>query len=498
MELLVNGAAVEVDDRHAKTPLLWVLRDVLGLHGTKFGCGAGFCAACTVLIDGRNTKSCQTPTERAVGKTVTTVEGASGPVVDAVRNAWHERNVVQCGYCQPGQTLAAVSLLESDPSPDDAKIDEWMSGNLCRCGTYPRIRAAIHEAAGTLVAGPEPDPLTAFQEPEVGRLTPAELADPVHPYIRLHEDGTIVAYSSQIEMGQGIHTGLATIVAEELDADFAAVRVVNAATGGGPPRDAYGTPDAGGALQITGASNSTKGFWIRYRLAAAQARARLAAAAAELWDVPAADVEFEQGVARHTSGREASFAQLAGRAEQLPVPDSVQPKRASDYRLIGREGRLRVDSAPKILGASRFTIDVCVPGMLTAVVLHPPRFGARVAAVDDRAALAEPGVVAVVEIEEGVAVVAETVADAQRGLRALTVEWDDTGSERRSSAELLAEHLRLLETGERAVVARDDGDAEQVLADAPTAVDATYSLPYLAHAAMEPNNAVCRMRDDGG
>ena len=96
MKLVVNGAEVEVDDRHAKTPLLWVLRDVLGLHGTKFGCGAGFCAACTVLIDGRNTKSCQTATERAVGKAVTTVEGASGPVVDAVRSAWHRDNVASC------------------------------------------------------------------------------------------------------------------------------------------------------------------------------------------------------------------------------------------------------------------------------------------------------------------------------------------------------------------------------------------------------------------
>ena len=217
---------------------------------------------------------------------MTTVEGASGPVVDAVRDAWHRGNVVQCGYCQPGQTLAAVSLLESDPAPDDAKIDQWMSGNLCRCGTYPRIRAAIHEAAGTLAAGEDPGPLVASPDPEMHRLTPDEMADPVHPYIRIREDGTIVAYSSQIEMGQGIHTALATIVAEELDADFESIRVVNAANGGGPPKDVYGNPDSGGVFQITGASNSTKGFWIRYRLVAAQARARLAAAAAELWDVP--------------------------------------------------------------------------------------------------------------------------------------------------------------------------------------------------------------------
>src|SRR4051794_19740621 len=475
MRLVVNGAEVEVDDRHAKTPLLWVLRDVLELRGTKFGCGAGFCAACTVLIDGRNTKSCQTATERAVGKSITTVEGASGPVVDAVRDAWHRGNVVQCGYCQPGQTLAAVSLLASNPAPEDDAIDSWMSGNLCRCGTYPRIRAAIHEAADTLAAGRNPGALVSPADPEVRRLTPDEMADPVHPYIRIREDGSIVAYSSQIEMGQGAHTGLATIVAEELDADFDAVRVVNAANGGGPPRDVYGNPDSGGALQITGASNSTKGFWARYRLVAAQARARLAAAAAELWNVPADEVEFDRGVVRHASGKDATFAQLAARAERLPVSDGVEPKDRSDYRLIGAEGRLRVDSVPKILGTTRFTIDLSVPGMLTAVVPHPPRFGATVASVDDKAALAEPGVTAVVTIEEGVAVVAQTIADAQRGLRALTVDWDDSDAERRSSEELLAEHVRLLESREQAVVARDDGNAETVVENAPTVVDGMYT-----------------------
>ena len=497
MKLVVNGTDVEVDDRHAKTPLLWVLRDVVGLHGTKFGCGAGFCAACTVLIDGRNTKSCQTATERAVGKAVTTVEGASGPVVNAVRDAWYRGNVVQCGYCQPGQTLAAVALLESDPSPEDAKIDTWMSGNICRCGTYPRIRAAIHAAAGTLKHGPEPAPLVAPAAIEDRRLTTEEMVDPVHPYIRIHADGTIVAYSSQIEMGQGIHTGLATIVADELDADFDSVRVVNAANGAGPNGDVYGNPDLGSAFQLTGASNSMKGIWGRYRLAAAQARARLVAAAADTWDVHTDEVEVENGVVRHASGRQAAFAELAARAERLPVPDGVEPKNPVDFKLIGRDGRLRVDAVAKILGTTPFTIDLSLPEMLTALVLHPPRFGATVASVDDEAALAEPGVTAVVPIEEGVAVVAETVADAQRGLRALVVEWDDANAERRSTVDLLAEHLRLLGTGEKAVTARDDGDVDRALADAASTVDATYVLPYLAHAPMEPNNAACRMREDG-
>src|SRR5882724_162283 len=165
MKLVVNGTDVEVDDRHAKTPLLWVLRDVLGLTGTKFGCGAGFCAACTVLIDGRNVKSCQTAVGRAIDRAITTVEGAQGPVADAVRDAWYHGNVVQCGYCQPGQTLAAMALLGANPAPDDAAIGKWMNGNLCRCGTYPRIREAIHTAASTVAAGKAPPPLTVHPEP---------------------------------------------------------------------------------------------------------------------------------------------------------------------------------------------------------------------------------------------------------------------------------------------------------------------------------------------
>src|SRR5437868_3577658 len=199
MNLTINGSAVEVDDRHAKTPLLWVLRDVLGMHGTKFGCGVGYCAACTVLLDGKNTKSCQTAAERAVGKSIVTVEGASGSVVDAVRDAWYRGNVVQCGYCQPGQTLAAVALLEADRSPDGAAIARWMNGNLCRCGTYPRIRDAIGQAAETLAAGADPGQLAADPELEMEPLTPEELADPVRPYIRIHPDGAVVANSNQIE-----------------------------------------------------------------------------------------------------------------------------------------------------------------------------------------------------------------------------------------------------------------------------------------------------------
>jgi isoquinoline 1-oxidoreductase subunit beta len=496
LKLAINGAEVEVDDRYSKTPLLWVLRDVLELRGTKFGCGAGFCAACTVLIDGRNTKSCQIVAERAVGKQVTTVEGASGRVVDAVREAWHRGNVVQCGYCQPAQTLAAIALLQSDPSPDDATIGRWMNGNICRCGTYPRIRQAIHTAAETLASGNQPRSLTAQTDLDAPELTLEEKSDPVHPYVRIKPDGTIVVYSSQIEMGQGVHTSLATIVAEELDADFDAIQVVNAANGATSSGDVYGNPFSGG-FQITGASTSTRGFWLRYRKVAAQARARLIAAAAQAWQVPQNEIDVASSVLSHRSGKSATFGELATRAEQLPVPDGVEPKQRASYKLIGQEGRLRVDAPAKILGKTRFTIDVSLPGMLTAIVLHPLRFGARMVSVDDKAALAEPGVKGVVPIENGVAVVGETFSDAQRGIHLLNVVWNDDDAERRGTDKLLEEHRRLVESGERAVVAVDTGNVAAGLANAANVVDAFYELPYLAHTPMEPNNAVCRMRDDG-
>jgi isoquinoline 1-oxidoreductase beta subunit len=498
MNLSVNGAEREVNDRHAKTPLLWTLRDILGLRGTKFGCGAGFCAACTVLIDGHNTKACQTATERAVGKQITTVEGASGPIVNAIRDAWHQENVVQCGYCQPGQTLAAIALLDSKPSPTDEEIDTWMSGNLCRCGTYPRIRAAIHHAAQTLAEGVDPGPLTAPAPPEIGPLTAEQAEDPVHPYIRIGGDGTIVVLCSQIEMGQGVHTGLATLVAEELDADLASIQVLNAANGTGAWQgDVYGNPAQGGFFQLTGASSSMPGFWIRYRQAAAQTRARLTAAAAKNWHVAPGEIHIDRGSLSHPDGQKATFGELAAQAARLPVPEDVSPKDPADYKLIGSEGILRVDGAGKILGTTQFTIDLSLPGMLTALVLHPPRFGATAASIEDQQALAEAGVMAVVPIDDGVAVVGETLADAQRGLRALEVSWDDSAAERRSSTELQAEHLRLLESRQGSTISTDEGDVEKALAQSERTIDATYTLPYLAHTPMEPNNAACRMREDG-
>ncbi|TYO90622.1 (2Fe-2S)-binding protein [Oceanicella actignis] len=146
IELTVNGRrrSVEADP---DAPLLWVLRDELNLTGTKFGCGVAACGACTVHLDGEPVRACQTALADAAGAEIATIEGVSGKAAEAVRAAWRELDVAQCGYCQSGQIMSAVALLESNPAPDDAAIDAHMSGNVCRCATYPRIRAAIHRAA---------------------------------------------------------------------------------------------------------------------------------------------------------------------------------------------------------------------------------------------------------------------------------------------------------------------------------------------------------------
>ena len=148
IRLLVNGEARTVD-AEPTTPLLWVIRDNLGLIGTKFGCGAALCGACTVHVDGQPIRSCTTPISAVAGKKITTIEaiGAS-PVGKKVQAAWTALDVPQCGYCQSGQIMSACALLAQKPKPTDADIDTAMAGNICRCGTYPRIRAAIHRAAG--------------------------------------------------------------------------------------------------------------------------------------------------------------------------------------------------------------------------------------------------------------------------------------------------------------------------------------------------------------
>lgn len=153
MKATLNGQSIELPPVNEQMPLLWVLRDSLNMRGTKFGCGVGMCGACTVHVDGAPMRACITPISAVAGSTITTIEGLGGKQLEALDKAWLELQVAQCGYCQPGQIMSAAILIAGTPDPSDEEIDSAMSGNLCRCGTYPRIRQAIKAAAAQLRAG---------------------------------------------------------------------------------------------------------------------------------------------------------------------------------------------------------------------------------------------------------------------------------------------------------------------------------------------------------
>ncbi|MBL8839467.1 MAG: xanthine dehydrogenase family protein molybdopterin-binding subunit [Alphaproteobacteria bacterium] len=317
----------------------------------------------------------------------------------------------------------------------------------------------------------------------------AEAPPAPNAFVRIAPDDTVTVIAKHLEMGQGIYTGLATILAEELDADWAQVRVESA------PADArlYNNL-AFGPMQGTGGSSSVANSYTQLRRAGAAARAMLVAAAAELWSVPAAEITVERGTVAHArSGRSTRFGALAERAARQSVPAAVALKDPSRFRLIGT--RLpRVDAVAKTTGRAQFAIDVTLPGMLVAVVQRPPKFGARMRSFDPAAARAVPGVVDAVAVPSGVAVLAQGMYAALRGREALAVQWDESAAETRDSAAMIAAYSALADRP--GLPARREGDAERGLAAAARRLEAKFVFPYLAHAPMEPLTCVVRLTAD--
>ncbi|WP_430435409.1 molybdopterin cofactor-binding domain-containing protein [Methyloversatilis sp.] len=306
-------------------------------------------------------------------------------------------------------------------------------------------------------------------------------------FLRIGTDGTVTVVSKHLEMGQGVYTGLATLVAEELDADWSRVTVE------GAPADAKRYSNLFWKAQGTGGSTAIANSYEQMRRAGATARAMLVSAAAQQWKVPASQITVKNGVVSHAaSGRKAGFGELAEAAAQLPVPANVKLKNPKDFTLIGRSAP-RVDSVAKTTGRATFTQDVKLPGMLVAVVAHPPRFGGRVKSVDDKAARAIKGVSDVVVIPNGVAVLASDYWTAKKGRDALKVEWDEAQAYRGSSDAIVADYRERAKTP--GLNARNDGNAEAALAKAGKVIEAEYVFPYLAHASMEPLNCVMKLEN---
>ncbi len=312
-------------------------------------------------------------------------------------------------------------------------------------------------------------------------------------FVRIGIDDSVTIISKHVEMGQGAYTGLATIVAEELDADWQKVRVE------GAPADASKYNNTmWGPFQGTGGSTAIANSFEQLTKAGATARAMLVATAAQRWEVPASEITIDSGVVRHAaSGKTAGFGELVADASKLPVPTDAKPKNPSEYRLIGKS-RHRVDSREKSTGTATFTQDVKFPGMLTALVAHPPRFGAKLKRFDGSKAKSMRGVKAVVAFETaaraGVAVLATDFWSAKKARDALVVEWDESAAFRGSSDRLLAEYRALAQKpGDSA---KSQGNVEQAFKAATRTMEATYEFPFLAHATMEPMNCVVRIGKD--
>ncbi|MCW0236534.1 MAG: xanthine dehydrogenase family protein molybdopterin-binding subunit [Ferrovibrio sp.] len=311
----------------------------------------------------------------------------------------------------------------------------------------------------------------------------------MNAFIRIAPDNTVTVLSKHLEMGQGVYTGLSTIVAEELDADWSQMRAE------GAPADAKTYANLAFGMQGTGGSTAIANSYDQLRKAGATARAMLVAAAAEQWKVPAQDITVSKGVVSHAgSGRKASFGQLAAKAATMTPPAEVPLKDPAKFVYIGKKVA-RIDSRAKGNGTAQYTIDVKLPGMLTALLQRAPQFGATVKSFDAGKAKAVPGVVDVVQISNGVAVVAKNFWSAKLGREALTVEWDDAAAEKRGSDQILAEYKELAK--KPGLPARKEGNVDEAFAKAAKIIEASYDFPYLAHAPMEPLDVVVKLDTQG-
>ena len=309
-------------------------------------------------------------------------------------------------------------------------------------------------------------------------------------FIRIGSDGQIVLTMPYVEMGQGTYTSIPMLIAEELEVDLKQVRLEHA-----PPNEKlYGNPLLGG-IQATGNSNAVRASWQPLRQAGATARTMLVSVAAKRWNVDPASCRAQSGEVRHVpTGRRLKYGELAADAARLPVPESVVLKRPEQFKLIGTSAK-RLDTPAKVNGTAVYGIDARPPGVKIATLAQSPVFGGRVKSVDDAKAKAVKSVRQIVRLDDAVAVVADHMGAAKKGLAALVIEWDDGTHAKLTTNEIVgALEQATLKSG---AIAQNIGNVENAMAAAVTKVEATYQVPFLAHATMEPMNCTVHVRKDG-
>jgi len=318
---------------------------------------------------------------------------------------------------------------------------------------------------------------------------PAKPISAPNAFLHIAPDNSITIQVNRLEFGQGVHTALPMLIAEELDADWSQVHSALA-----PAGDAYKDPGFG--IQMTGGSTAVKHSWQQYREIGARARAMLVAAAAEQWKVPAAQITVSKGVVHGPSGQSATFGALADAAMKQPVPQEVKLKDVKDFTIIGKPTP-RLDARAKATGTQQFGMDFKPEGAKVVVLAHPPVFGGKVKKFDAAKAKAVPGVIDVIKVDtdrggSGLAVVANGYWPAKQGRDALVVEWDTAGLEKANSKQQMAEYRKLAKTAGTPAKKADIA----AIAKAPKKISTTYEFPYLAHAPMEPLNCVVDLRSD--
>jgi isoquinoline 1-oxidoreductase len=511
--ITVNGVAREVAAGPERS-LLQVLREELGITGPKLGCGEGACGACTVLLGRRAVTACTTPASEAGGHQVTTVEGlAEDGLLHPVQQAWMETGAMQCGYCTPGWLTGCAALLARAPHPDDARIDAELAGHLCRCCTYPRIRAAVHRAAELMEqpeslepapvppAGPAgvtgtggrpwdqvaPDPgafsaglpeglvSVAGQEP-----APGVWATSTQAWLHVGPDEVVTAFTGKVEAGQGTRGALSLLVAEELRVPPGAVRVLMGDTGVSPfDMGTFGSrsmPDAAPLL----------------RRAAAAARRVLRETAAQRFGLADADLTLDDGMVAGPDGApSASFGELVTgthRVEHARADEQVT--RPGTWRRAGRPARSAAAGAA-VTGTKRFPSDLAVPGMRHGCVLRAPAYGARLLGLDPAAAQVMPGV-QVVRDGDFAGVVAPTAPAARAAAGAIAADWELTAQPGPAELEAYLRDHPVDGQGFSAPYRHATGDIDAALAAGPSRLTASYTTAYLAHVPLEPRVALAR------
>ncbi|MEX3172011.1 molybdopterin cofactor-binding domain-containing protein [Serratia quinivorans] len=345
----------------------------------------------------------------------------------------------------------------------------------------PLTRRRFIVGASALVIGAYL-PSTGAQARANSATAPENNPHAANAFVQIDQEGIVTVISKHTEVGQGVYTGMATLVAEELDADWSQVRVVAA------PVDTNVYKNLSFGFQGTGGSSSVANAYEQMRRMGAMARAMLVQAAAQSWKTSAQEITVQAGKIRHAaSGREAGFGEFAVLASQLPPPDpaTLTLKNPANFTLIGKASGLhRVDSLAKTNGSAQFTQDIHEPDMLTVTIKKPPRFGGKVASFDASRALAVAGVVAVKQTDTGVAVYAKNTWAAIQGREKLQVEWDDSQAERRNTEQIFAEFRQVAQ--KPGAVAKSHGQPDEVFDKADKVIEAEYTFPYVAHAPMEP------------